>query len=277
MLPTSHCSQFMTPDRGPLYQVNLPTELLSRGSGEQIPAREATAFDVMPQALGGMFMTDPELRKRIHFWGDHIAIPFIGLKETYQKYATRLLARGDVNGALDAYKRSLHNQLEYSSGIAGMQHLWLLNSDEVEKLDVGDRKGNRFSPLELQLLQAIGTQDSSFDPEAYTEFIREIRHLEKRSRELNRLFWTQRRFDQLNKFEKPGSLPEEKEVGEEYVEVLSKMGRFKQVVNVVVVMGDQEAQVKYKELAKTQPEDSKELQSIIEQARNDYDPDRFRW
>ena len=263
----------MTPDHGPLYQVSLPTELLSRGTGEEIPAREATAFDVMPQALGGMFMNSPELRRRIHFWGDHIGLSFWGCKETYASHASRLLARGDLEGCLDAYKRSLHYHLEFSGGIASLQHLWLLNSEEVERLDVGERHGNKFSPLELRLLQAVGRQDTFFDPKVYAEFIREIRQLEKRRLQLNQLFWggRSRAYEEIIA---PG--PKDPSLGKEYIDLCEKIGHFRTAARIAEEMGDIEAQAKYEELAKIQPEDSEELKAIIEQARNEYNPDRYR-
>src|SRR3990167_873561 len=99
----------------------------------------------MPQLIGSTFLTDEELRPRVHFHGDHYG-PFLAQEAAYTRLAEIELASGGLTRAIDAYRRGLHHAIEWVSAVAAFGGPdgsgILLTKDDVDRMDLSRRFGN---------------------------------------------------------------------------------------------------------------------------------------
>lgn len=285
----------MVPDRRDLHQPDLSGEWLSRGTGEEVPLSEATEFDIIPRLIGSRFLIDDNLRRRVHFNGHHMG-PFLAIEETYRILAIQELESGDLEAALDAYKRALHHGKGWLGFIAMMGNHAALNSDELQKTNLGVR----YRDLEDMLIYQIGNQGVVPSPADYAEFVRNIGRLEKTWWPFHQLFHMGQstRDDAFELLEDPNSkaefglerdairsqlfediaivkAPQTKDpiIGKKYLEICIEMSRFSEAVVIARDIGDLEAASKYEELAKEEPTDNPKFEEIFSVVLEESFPD----
>jgi hypothetical protein len=259
----------MTPDNNLLFDrspVHLPEMWMSRGTGEQVKIAEASAFDFMPQIIGNRFMVDEELRKRVHFYGQELG-SLMALEDANRQLSEEELETGNLNGALDAYKNCLHNAVGFVSAMAAIQDGARLSTDEISRLNL-DR---RFGDLELKLAAAIVHQDIennsvSLDAEKYSAFVKKARELEKRSHQLNQLFF----MEESEAYGENLKVRTKKnpKVGREYIDVSLQMEQFSTAAWIAQEMGNAKAQKKYERLAKSEPKENPRFKEIYNEIRD---------
>ncbi|HEX3568139.1 MAG TPA: hypothetical protein VHT70_00490 [Candidatus Saccharimonadales bacterium] len=243
------------------YQPNIPDEILSRGTGEQIPVGEATAFDVMPQLIGSTYITEEtELRPRVHFPGREVG-SFRTLETAYAQLAEHELAAGNLTEAIDAYRCGVQRAVDSTSMMARFGHgkgpEILMTPENVQ-----DRIGLdiRFSNLEEQLAARIWQGEVSFDPDEYKQFVDGVRQLEKRRTQLHQLFYfgESRAFEPL---EAPGK--HDPEVGREYIDTCVAMNRYREAARAAHELGWEEA-AELTELATQSPAENPHFKPLLD-------------
>jgi hypothetical protein len=258
--------------RRELYTAHIPEHILSRGTGEEIPLGEVTTFDVMPQLIGSTFLTTDELGQRVHLHGDHYG-PFLAQENAYTRLAELELlepASGGLIRAIDAYRRGLHRAIKWLGAVAALgspdHSLVLLTKDDIDRMDLSGRFGN----LEDQLASQIWDGEVAFHPDRYTDFVREVRRLEKRRFQLHQLFFFG--FSEAcESVEADGQ--HNLEVGREYMDTCVAMHRFKEAARVAKELGLTEEEAKLLERARDEPRDNPRLASLLELELAKFDRD----
>lgn len=241
------------------YSVDIPLQLKSRGTGEQIPLSEATAFDFMPQLIGSRFQEVPELASGIH--SDFVKssyAPFMTAANAYMEHAELLLMRDDLMGAIEAYKTSLHNATSFVSMVSGLGSHAALSSAEVEKLDLDRQYGD----LESRIAGAVWAGEVAFNPEAYAEFVRNVRRDRAEYNRLNLLY-----FGYGHKEDKTSGIEKhDPAVGREYLDLCVRMGSFGMATYVAKNLGSPDEAAYYKELEaqQTKSKNDSELKALID-------------
>lgn len=244
------------------YQPHIPSEILSRGTGEQVPVGEMTAFDVMPQLIGATYITDEaELHPRVHFPGREIG-SFMTLETVYAQLADQELAADNLPGAIDAYRCGVQRAVDLISAMARFG-----NMDGAELLmtpeNVQDRLALdiRFSGIEEQLAAKIWQGDVSFNPDEYKQFVDEVRRIEKRYTQLNQLFY----FGQSTAFE-PLEAPSkhDPEIGREYIDTCVAMNRYREAAHAAHTLGWNEEEATLAELAIQAPAENPHFKPLLD-------------
>lgn len=222
-----------------LHSVHIPSEWLSRGTGEVVQLQEATVFDFMPQIIGSRFMAG-ELNARLYNNGQG-AGSFMASEDAYYNLAEDELQSGNLIEALDAYKRCLHYSVGFLGAMAALRGNALLNRAELDRLDLS----GRFGDLEQALIRQIVAQDVAL-PASYPDFVKDVRQREKRYKELNKLF-----YDSIKPTaEGPRG---DKKLGEEYITHLVERGEYTHAGGICQDLGDEEGKVHYWQMAHTMP------------------------
>jgi hypothetical protein len=235
------------------YGVRIPAEFTSRGTGELVPLSEASEFDYMPQLIGSRFQEQPGLQAKIH--ADFVvsgSAPFLTAMSAYQEYAELLLMRGNLEGAVDAYKTSLYNATSFRHFLAPLGQAAVLSSEEAEKLDLGSQYGD----LEQRMMDQIWQGDMAFHPEDYADFVAIVREQRKKRGELgNRLF--RRSGD--------GERDYDPEIGRQYIDLCIEMGDFSMAGYVAKALGftDEHARLASMDALQVKTKNDPELKSII--------------
>ncbi len=258
----------MSEPRGEFYTAKIRQEVLSRGTNDEVPLREVIAFDVMPQLIGAAYLTNDELRQRVHFHGNHRG-PFLAKEAAYTRLVEVELAAGGLNRAIDAYRCGLHQALGWVSAIAmfggpdGSRAL--LSKNEVERLNLI----SRFSHIEERLSARIWEGEVAFNPDSYTEFVREVRRLEKRRFQLHQLFFlgSSKAFEPVE-----ADCMQNPEIGREYIDTCIAMNRFEEAAWVATELGLEEEEASLRERAKCEPKDNPRLAALLEAERA-----KFEW
>jgi len=250
-------------DLGGLYPAVLPTTEVSRGTSEQISLSEAVVYDFMPPMIGSRFMASESLKKRIHFYGQETG-SFMDLEETNRQIAEEELNKGNLEEAIDAYKNCLHDAVGFLCAISTIQEHALLSISEYQRLDLD----SRFGDLEGRLMAAISKEDISINAEKYSEFIKNVRNLEKRGHQLNQLFFMgeSRWYEHIKAPSKY-----DPELGKEYIDVCVQMGKYSEASWVAAEMGNKEDAAKFKKLSKGQPKEHPRFREIYTKLGEDRD------
>lgn len=233
------------PENSDLYKVDIPKEYLSRGTGESIDLHEATALDFMPRILGAQFMSVESLHESLHSYGRGVG-SFTALEEGYKGLAEDELAEGNIPGALDAYKKALHNATSFVMAMGNMQHSAALNTEELDKIELTGSFGN----LENKLVQAVATQNIPFDAQQYPDFVREARKREKRQLQLNQLFFMGKSAA-YELIETPDTF--DLNIGREFIALSAEMHDFGMAAEVARELGYKEEAARYLEQAVAHP------------------------
>jgi len=252
---------------GDRYRINISSERLSRGTGEQVPLREITVFDVMPQILGGRFADSEALRKRAYFHSDHIGVPYHILEDVYKQVAEEEIGKGRLDESLDAYRRSLHYGLTFTQCISNVQTLTIFTPVEILRLNLSES----FGSLERKLTESVVQQEVAFHPDRYADFVREVRVLEKERHQLHQLFF----FGESSMYETV-TAPDirNKAIGRQYVDTCVRMGKFSEAAWIAREMGDEAGSASYLVQAQNEPKDNPRAIFLTEQGRGvTYDRD----
>jgi len=249
-------------DSEKVYRVALPSEYLSRGTGEQIALSETTVLDFMPNILGSRFMAIPELRAALHQYGKG-AGSFIASEEAYRGLAEDELAARDLTASLEAYKKALHYGTSFVKGISTLQGGGALTMDELDKLNLN----NRYGSLEQGLIDAVVSQEVGFNPTKYADFVSAAREREKREAQLNQLFYQ-------GKTALYGSTEVaaigDPNVGREYIDLSVAMGNYDMAAGVAGELGYEEKAMRYDEQAAATPRDTPKAQLYLDLIRAKY-------
>lgn len=216
-----------------LYRAAIPQNLVSRGTDERVPLREATTFDAMPQLIGSTFLTNERLNVRTHFHGEHVGVPFLVIEKVYRELADHELAVGNLEPAIDAYRRGMHYALKWLGGVsllAGSSST-LLTGQDLRNLDIPER----FGSFEERLMAVIWEGEVSFQPDHYRDFVRDVRRFEKRRLQLNQLFFQGRSYAYGETEEV--DRPRDSRVGREYITICMAMKKFKEAAWIAQEMG----------------------------------------
>lgn len=176
-----------------LYRVDIPEAMLARGGGEEVALSDVTAYDCMPKIIGNEFRTNPGLQPSLFHFAPQNSMPVRIMEEAYLKLAADLLELGELEGALEAYKRGLHQSLDFITMVHGMQRMALLTSAEVQYLDVV----GKYASIEQDLgLAVIGRSESAaYDEQEYPQFLAGIRHTLAEENRLGNEYATCRKFE----------------------------------------------------------------------------------
>ena len=273
--PYSSIHNMASPDFGELKRVQINPEFLSRGSGERITLKDAVVYDFMPIILGSRFMGVDELRRATHFYSSGGS--FMMMDEAYGEVAENELKSGNLTPALEAYKRRLRVAVGFVGAMAAIGDRALLNSQEVDRLNLQAR----FGALENRLIQAVVSQDVAVDLPKYVVWLNNVRRLEKDATQLNRQYFngTPKYPDNPEiKWIDPDymdrSMVGDKELGARLRDTYAQMQRYKEAAWISKEIGDTEGQAQYEELAKTDPLENPKYQPILWRIQAEYDRSR---
>ena len=226
----------MTNERGrewprQLHIRHIPEEQRSRGSGEAVPLNELTPIDVMPAFIGHHFAVDPILRSKVHYFGHRhfVDAPLLTRQTAYQNLATNRVRNGRLNEALEAYGEMLAASLGFVGIISSMGDLAALNPLEARKLDF-----SRYDPLEEELIDAIAAVDTTFNQRRLALFAKSLRHQNKRTEMLGRLWSEAGLQDRHEDIADPDA---RKTVGRNYAHQLARVGQYSSAVYVAEQAG----------------------------------------
>ena len=247
------------------YAAHIPENLLSRGTGERVPLKEATTFDVMPQLIGSTFFTNDELRSRVHLHGDHVGAS-LDIETVYRRLAEEelseeKLATGGLIQAIDAYRRALHYATQWLGGVALLGgpdgSRILFTRDGLDQLNFAQR----FANLEQRLSTHIWEGEVTFNPQEYARFVREVRRLEKKRFKLHQLFF----FGFSEAFE-PTRVASKYNpaIGQEYMDTCVAMNRFTEAAWIARELGWKEEAAMLGEKAKDDPLDHPRIKALIQ-------------
>lgn len=246
----------MKPDLNKLYEVKIDPKLVSKGTGKSINIVEAVVYDFMPRILGDKFREVETLRKSVHFYGKEHA-PVLALDEAYRSLAKQELEEGNLNEALEAYKRGVYYRTAFIRLMARIQDNALFNPTEIQKLD----SESDYEPIEDELVHIVVSQDIAFDLSTYVAFLEEVRQLEKNALRLNQLYFFGARDLPYEDMSRKG----DPETGRQLRDTYARMFRFSDAAWISREIGDVESQQKYKELARTEPKENPKLEPILDE------------
>ncbi|MBI5002244.1 hypothetical protein HZC31_02575 [Candidatus Woesearchaeota archaeon] len=168
---------------GPLYTVKLPTEVISRGTGQPIARADALVYDLMPRILGYRFLIVDELREAVHVYDDPKGGSFLALSEIHRRVAQEEYQRGNTTAALEAYKRMLYqSEIAFGEAMEQVQDTLLITEKTIIKIDSNNEA---LHTLEDALITQVAVlPDSFFNLDAYFSFLDQIRATERRAGEL---------------------------------------------------------------------------------------------
>lgn len=207
----------------------------------------------MPRIVGDRFRVVGSLRRRVYLYREDGI--FLANEIAYRELAEEESRRGNLNEALEAYKRSLHNTMCFVTGIARMQDVVLLSEGELQHLTVG----SKFERLETDFVHSIAAQEVSFDLRAYAAFLDEVRQLERDASQLNCAF-----------FGYGAPQYRSHETGRKLIDAYAKMKRYSDAAWISREIGDAEAQARFKELAKDDVEDNPRFRAILNKTMSRY-------
>lgn len=247
------------PDLTELRRIQIDPELLSKGTGSPVVLQEAVVYDFMPPILGIRFRLDESLKRGVHFFSD-IGSFMMG-EEAFQELATQELDAGNLVSALEAYKRGLHKAVGFAGAMAGLGDRALLSQAEIDRFDLT----RRFGTIERRSIAAIIKvgEDTKIDLLDYAEWVAGVRRLERDAHRLNQQYFGCVLKYPNNDFppgdpriwERDTSLKGDLETGTKLRDTYAQMQRYGYAAWVSREIGDKEAEARYEELAKTDPQD----------------------
>lgn len=240
------------PEFSELKSVKINPDLLSRGSGERVTLQESVVYDFMPRVLGSRFMGVDVLRQATHYYGGGGS--FMMCDQAYNEVAEEELKSGNLTAALEAYKRRLHAAVGFVRAMAAFGDRALLNSEEINQLNLEERFGN----LESKLIHTVVSQDIAFDLPSYIKWLSNVRRLESDSRLASRTY------------KMPGDL----QTGTRLRDLYAEMQQYNSAAYISREIGDIEGLAKYEELGKTQPQENPKFRPILWRIQADYDRGR---
>lgn len=247
------------PDLTELRRIQIDPDLLSRGTGSPVVLQEAVVYDFMPPILGNRFRVDEILKRGVHFFSD--VGSFMMGEEAFQELATQELDAGNLVFALEAYKRGLHKAVGFAGAMTRLGDRALLSQTEIDRFDLP----RRFGTIERRSISAIikAGEDTKIDLLDYAEWVAGVRRLERDASQLNQQY-----FDLTPKYpdndfssgdsriwERDTSLMGNPETGTKLRDTYAQMQRYQYAAWISGKVGDKEAEVRYAELAKTDPQD----------------------
>jgi hypothetical protein len=241
-----------------LFGVEVPGEIASRGTGEQVVLNEACVFDFMPPLVGSRFMLSPALQQRVYYGGaGEQGMPLMDAMQAYSAASEEALRAGDVDDALGSYQCSLRAATIFTRYMHGLQDVVLLNTRELGALGFA-----QYSRLEAALQERIAQTDAGYNPGEYAAFVREIRTDQGRERELNGLFFQgfSSHMERNEAFEPA--------VAQECTALLAKMGRFKQAASYAEHAGLTEEAAAYRARVGEEPGDSERARRHLQRVRD---------
>ena len=253
----------MVKDFSNLSQVVISPILLSRGTGEIVKRDEVTVYDYMPRILGDRFRAVGELRERAHFYGEHTSAPYLICEEAHKAVAREELRLGNLNAALDSYKNALESKIGFVGAISAIQAIAMLNPEEIQRLNIGPT----FEEIESRLLQGVVSQDVAFDLAQYKTFVEEARTLKRDAFHLSQIYFFGAKgnpWEDMAGMRNPTT-------GAKLRDTYDRMRRFSDAAWISRELGDKEGEVKYEELAKTQPKDNPKFKPICDRLYEEWD------
>lgn len=253
------------PDFGELRRVQIDPDIFSRGTGQPVALQEAVVYDFMPPLLGNRFRVEETLKRGVHFLDTTGS--FMMAEEAYQEFANQELSGGNLVSALEAYKKGLQSAVGFAGAMSRLGDRALLSPAEIERFNLY----RRFGALESGLVQALvaAGKDEKVDLPEYIKWLDRVRTLERDALLLNRQFFGLVPKYPDNDFppgdpriwERDTTLAGNLEVGTRLRDTYTEMQRYQSAAWISKEIGDQEAEIRYTELAQTDPgeEDSKYL------------------
>lgn len=265
------------PDFRDLQSIRIDPELLSRGTGQSVLLQDSVVYDFMLPILGNRFRVDPILNRGVHFFSDSGS--FMQGEEAFHELATNEINAGNLVPALEAYKRSLHKAVGFAGAMAMLGDAALLSPAEIDRFNLQ----NRFGGIErgmIRMIIATG-DDTKVNLPEYTEWVTEVRTLQRESRVLGSQFhWAVQKHPEDKNMDPSHpdywdkSLVGDPKIGKRLLEDYIQMQQYKLAAGVAERLGDAEGQAKYTELAKTDPQDPPGYKKILWRIQEEDDRSR---
>jgi hypothetical protein len=145
---------------------------------------------------------------------------------------------------LEAYKRGIHKAIGFGSAMSMIQNHALLSDAEVDRLHLDRRFGNIERAL-IGLIMSTGS-DTKVNLSEYSAWLAGVRALEKAAQD------------------QQGDWPQLRDI-------YAQMQRYEKAAEVSSWFNDSEAEARYTELAKTDPQEPKGYLKILRRIEDDYE------
>ena len=170
----------MSDDDKGLSRVEFDPDLISRGTKELVPIRDACVLDFMPRIIGAAIMSDPLLRVNVYREGGRQG-SLSDLQHVYLSIADEELSQGNLPDAIEAYKRSLMKATIFIAGMQAISSDILLNKEEKGKLNLD----KTFGATEKAIIATITSGGSmGISQSEYDDFVRDVRTTRNQARDL---------------------------------------------------------------------------------------------